>query len=97
MSDVEVKEGLMQDADIDAFLARHGDVDVAPSLKEGTVVGCWRVTGFLGRGGSAEVYCAKSEATGEVAALKMLHRLEQKCAARAAAAAAKPATPSRLA
>ena len=38
------------------FLAAHGDPLPTPILADGTVVDGWRVTAFLGRGGSGEVY-----------------------------------------
>lgn len=47
------------------------------TLPSGTVVGEWELTGFLGRGGSAEVYCARHLRLGTPAALKVLHRLEE--------------------
>lgn len=52
---------------------------VAPQglLPSGTVVGEWELTGFLGRGGSAEVYCARHLRLGTPAALKVLHRIEK--------------------
>lgn len=46
-------------------------------LPAGTVVGEWELTGFLGRGGSAEVYCARHLRLGTPAALKVLHRIEE--------------------
>ena len=58
------------------FLARHGTVGVEPVFADGTEIGEWRITGFIGRGGSSEVYCVRNGATGEPAALKILHRTE---------------------
>ena len=59
------------------FLARHGSVGAKPAFADGTEIGEWRITGFIGRGGSSEVYCVRNGATGEPAALKILHRTEQ--------------------
>ena len=58
------------------FLSRHGDVEAKPSFEPDTEIDGWRITGFLGRGGSSEVYCAKSVQTGSAVALKVLHRTE---------------------
>ncbi len=63
---------------IDEFLSHHGDIGAMPSLSVGTDVGGWRISGFLGRGGSSEVYCVKSAERGTSAALKILHRTEQR-------------------
>ena len=43
-------------------------------IPEGTRMGAWTVGGFLGRGGSAEVYCARHRRLGTSAALKVLWR-----------------------
>ena len=59
------------------FLAQHGNVGAEPSLAAGTEIGGWRIAGFIGRGGSSEVYCVKNCSTGEPAALKILHRTER--------------------
>ncbi len=64
------------------FLAAHGDPLPTPILADGTVVGGWCVTAFLGRGGSGEVYrvAANPGRDGspsrppQVAALKILAR-----------------------
>ena len=64
------------DSLLEEFLSRQDDVGSEPELSFGTEVAGWRITGFLGRGGSSEVYCAKSVQTGERAALKVLHRRE---------------------
>ncbi len=65
------------------FLAAHGDPLPTPILADGTVVDGWRVTAFLGRGGSGEVYrvAANPDRDGspssrppQVAALKILAR-----------------------
>jgi serine/threonine protein kinase len=45
-------------------------------LAEGDVVGDWTVGGFVGRGGSAEVYCAHHRTLQKTAVLKVLHRTE---------------------
>ena len=45
-------------------------------LAEGDVVGDWTVGGFVGRGGSAEVYCARHRTLQKTAVLKVLHRTE---------------------
>ena len=65
------------------FLAAHGDPFPTPILADGTVVAGWRVTAFLGSGGSGEVYrvAANPDRDGspssrppQVAALKILAR-----------------------
>ncbi|MBR4617127.1 MAG: serine/threonine protein kinase [Kiritimatiellae bacterium] len=60
------------------FLSGHGCLTPQRSFDVGTEVGEWRITGFLGRGGSSEVYCVRHAATGESAALKILHRTESR-------------------
>lgn len=62
-------------------LTREGVLELAGAagrrlLPEGTEVGEWTVGGFLGRGGSAEVYCARHRFLGVLAALKVLWREE---------------------
>ncbi|MBR6022653.1 MAG: serine/threonine protein kinase [Kiritimatiellae bacterium] len=44
---------------------------------EGAEAGEWTVMGFLGRGGSSEVYCARRRRDGLTAALKVLYRQEE--------------------
>ena len=60
------------------FLSGHGCLTPQRSFDVGTEVGEWRITGFLGRGGSSEVYCVRHAVTGESAALKVLHRKESR-------------------
>ena len=69
------------DALLEAYLAESGEADLAeetpPRLwEDGRTVGDWTVTGFLARGGNAEVYCAKHRRLGTRAALKVLWRDE---------------------
>jgi len=64
---------------LEAYLARDGETDLAEPeaarlWEDGREVGEWRVTGFLARGGNAEVYCAKHRRLGTAAALKTLWR-----------------------
>ncbi len=63
---------------LDEFLSHHGDIGAVPLLAIGADVGGWRISGFLGRGGSSEVYCVKHNDSGTSAALKILHRTEQR-------------------
>lgn len=61
--------------ELEAYLATRASAaagDVPPVLAEGTRVGEWTLSGFIGRGGSSEVYCA-SGPRGHVA-LKVLVR-----------------------
>ena len=67
------------DALLEAYLAESGEADLgeAPPPRlwdDGREVGDWTVTGFLARGGNAEVYCAKHRRLGTRAALKVLWR-----------------------
>lgn len=64
--------------DIEDFLSHHGDIGAKPMIEAGVEIDGWRVMGFLGRGGSSEVYCVKDIATGKSAALKMLHKTERR-------------------
>lgn len=66
----------VSDALLEKFLAQHVEVDLKPLFAEGTIVGEWTLTGFLGRGGSAEVYCARQQSNGQAVAIKVLHRTE---------------------
>ena len=64
---------------LEAYLAESGeaDLDEVPLSRlwaDSREVGEWTVTGFLARGGSAEVYCAKHRRLGTRAAIKVLWR-----------------------
>ena len=64
------------------FLSNHADVVDKPIYANGSEIGGWVVTGFLGRGGSSEVYCVRHGETGAPAAMKVLHRSEERLRAR---------------
>ena len=57
--------------DIDAFLSAHAPVESSATFAPGVVFGDWRVTAFLGRGGSGEVYRVVHTTLGTAAALKV--------------------------
>ena len=57
--------------DLDAFLATHRPILANASIAPGELVGDWRVTAFLGRGGSGEVYRVVHNTLGTAAALKV--------------------------
>ena len=52
--------------------AAHANISVVGNIAMGTVFGDWRVTAFIGRGGSGEVYCAEHVTLGTPAAVKVL-------------------------
>lgn len=60
------------------FLAGHGDIGQDPALKPGSLAGKWKIDGFIGRGGSAEVYAAHDVDDGTPAAIKVLYRTEER-------------------
>ena len=57
-------------SDVESFLSRHERVKTDERYISGDLFGFWRITAFLGRGGSGEVYRVVNVATGEAAALK---------------------------
>ena len=67
---------------IEAMCAAHGPVDSAGRFTPGTIFGDWRVTAFIGRGGSGEVYCAEHATLGTPVAVKVLVRDEERAKAR---------------
>ena len=58
----------------DALCAAHGPSGSGGSFAPGCVFGDWRLSAFIGRGGSGEVYCAEHVALGTPAAVKILVR-----------------------
>ena len=56
--------------------AAHGPVAPACRFPVGTIFGDWRLTAFIGHGGSGEVYCAEHISLGTPAAVKVLVRDE---------------------
>lgn len=69
-------------ADIERFLASHGPFEKAPLLRSGETVGDWRVTAFLGRGATSEVYRAENTVTRQVGAVKLFMRGDERALAR---------------
>ncbi len=63
---------------LEEFLSRQKLAGERPSIAEGTLIGEWLAGGFIARGGTSEVYCAKNAKTGESAALKILYRTEDR-------------------
>ena len=66
----------MDEDSISAMCAAHGPVVSNGRFSAGAIFGDWRVTAFIGRGGSGEVYCAEHIALGTSAAVKVLVRDE---------------------
>ena len=66
----------MDEDSISAMCAAHGPVASACRFTAGTIFGDWRLTAFIGRGGTGEVYCAEHIALGTSAAVKVLVRDE---------------------
>ena len=56
----------------------------SPSISEGgrfsagMILGEWRLTAYIGRGGMGEVYCAEHTVLGTPAAVKVLMREDEK-------------------
>ena len=67
---------------LEAMCAAHAPVRTEGRYSAGAVFGDWRVTAFIGRGGSGEVYCAEHVALGTSAAVKVLVRGEARAKAR---------------
>ncbi len=61
-------------AEIEAFLRAHPHIEDPHLFDVGQNIGEWRITAFIGKGGSGEVYSAKHSALGIVAAIKILSR-----------------------
>ena len=72
----------MNDNDFERRCASLSPVKDAGSFADGTVFGDWRLTAFIGRGGSGEVYCAEHTVLGMSAAVKILVRSEDRAKAR---------------
>lgn len=68
--------------ELNQYLSRKVDEGEKSFLSSGDLIGSWRVTGLLGRGGSGEVYRAVHAETGQAAAVKVLVRDEQSAANR---------------
>ena len=62
------------DNEISDWLASRADDTPEPMLRDGATVGDFAVVGFLGRGGSGEVYRAEHRMLKTPVALKVLHR-----------------------
>ena len=61
----------IESGEIEEFLAAHKPVSTGESVVPGEVLDDWRVTAFLGRGGSGEVYRVVHTTLGTAAALKV--------------------------
>ena len=68
--------------DIDAFLSAHAPVESSATFAPGEVFGDWRVTAFLGCGGSGEVYRVVHTTLGMAAALKVCVKNPERDASR---------------
>jgi serine/threonine protein kinase len=72
------------DSSFSSWLTARGDAvpEATPSFAPGEEFGGYVLTGFLGRGGSAEVYRATNKALGTSAAVKILHKDTEEAAVR---------------
>ena len=59
---------------LDSYLAAHNPIPSGASFADGQLLGEWRITAFLGKGGSAEVYQVENIQTDALAAAKILMR-----------------------
>ena len=62
---------------LDSYLASHKPIPAEGAFSDGQLLGEWRITAFLGKGGSAEVYQVENVRTGALAAAKILMKDEE--------------------
>ena len=67
---------------IEAMCAAQSSIAAVPRFPAGMVLGDWRLTAYIGCGGSGEVYCAEHAALGTPAAVKVLARDDDRGRAR---------------
>ena len=72
----------IESSEIEEFLAAHKPVSTGGSVAPGEVFDDWRVTAFLGRGGSGEVYRVVHTTLGTAAALKVCVKNPERDASR---------------
>lgn len=60
--------------EVDLFLSHHASIEVRAHFYSGELFGDWRITAFLGRGGSGEVYRVVNSQNAAVAVLKVFAR-----------------------
>jgi len=58
------------------FLSNHEPIVEPHALADGCALGDWRVTAYLGKGGSGEVYQVENLTSGKIAAAKVLVRMD---------------------
>ena len=68
--------------EIEGILSAHERMPTGASFQDGAVFGNWRVTAFIGKGGSGEVYRVVHVSLGTSAALKVLVRDEPRARGR---------------
>ena len=64
----------VEQEEVDSFLKRHISIASCEHFCAGEVFDNWRITAFLGRGGSGEVYRVVNSQNAAVAALKVFAR-----------------------
>ena len=69
-------------APVENWLRRHAPIEASGEIPDGAIVDGWRIAALVARGGSGEVYRAVHAETGQVAALKILHRDDDAARAR---------------
>jgi len=57
--------------EFERFLSGHGPLPVSAAFRDGELLGEWRITAFLGKGGGGEVYRAEHAKDFRIAALKV--------------------------
>ena len=62
----------MTEAELESRLATCSLADERGAFAAGTIFGDWRITAFIAKGGTAEVYCAEHVTLGTAAAVKVL-------------------------
>ena len=75
MDDATGKSACPHAADsIGGMCSAHKPIAANTRFPVGTILGDWRLTAFIGRGGNGEVYCAEHVTLGTPAAVKVLMR-----------------------
>ena len=67
---------------IERMCSDHATITTAACFPAGMIVGDWRLTAFIGRGGNGEVYCAEHVTLGTPAAVKVLIRDDERAKVR---------------